>query len=130
MYRQKKIFQALKKRVSAVILEETTEGKFFMVKHIILWKLKEEYTEEQKAEIRQGIKAGLEGLAGVIPGLVSITVNADGRLASSNADVMLDSTFADEAALKGYAVHPAHQEVANTKVRPFTETRLCLDFEV
>ena len=54
MYRQKKIFQALKKRVSAVILEETTEGKFFMVKHIILWKLKEEYTEEQKAEIRQG----------------------------------------------------------------------------
>ena len=130
MYRQKKIFQALKKRVSAVILEETTEGKFFMVKHIILWKLKEEYTEEQKAEIRQGIKAGLEGLAGVIPGLVSITVNADGRLASSNADVMLDSTFADEAALKGYAVHPAHQEVANTKVRPFTETRLCLDFEL
>ena len=101
-----------------------------MVKHIILWKLKEEYTEEQKAEIRQGIKAGLEGLAGVIPGLVSITVNADGRLASSNADVMLDSTFTDEAALKGYAVHPAHQEVANTKVRPFTETRLCLDFEI
>lgn len=130
MYRQKKIFQALKKRVSAVILEETTEGKFFMVKHIILWKLKEEYTEEQKAEIRQGIKAGLEGLAGVIPGLVSITVNADGRLASSNADVMLDSTFTDEAALKGYAVHPAHQEAANTKVRPFTETRLCLDFEL
>ena len=130
MYRQKKIFQALKKRVSAVILGETTEGKFFMVKHIILWKLKEEYTEEQKAEIRQGIKAGLEGLAGVIPGLVSITVNADGRLASSNADVMLDSTFTDEAALKGYAVHPAHQEVANTKVRPFTETRLCLDFEL
>ena len=130
MYRQKKIFQALKKRVSAVILEETTEGKIFMVKHIILWKLKEEYTEEQKAEIRQGIKAGLEGLAGVIPGLVSITVNADGRLASSNADVMLDSTFTDEAALKGYAVHPAHQEAANTKVRPFTETRLCLDFEL
>ena len=55
MYRKKKFFQALKKRVSAVILEETTEGKFFMVKHIILWKLKEEYTEEQKAEIRQAV---------------------------------------------------------------------------
>ena len=34
----------------------------------------------------------------------------------------------DEAALKAYAVHPAHQEVANTKVRPFTAKRLCLDF--
>ena len=101
-----------------------------MVKHIILWKLKDEYSDSEKAEIKKGIKAGLEGLAGVIPGLVEIKVNADGRLASSNADVMLDSTFTDEAALKGYAGHPAHQEVANTRVRPFTETRLCLDFEV
>ena len=36
----------------------------------------------------------------------------------------------DEAALKGYAVHPAHVAVANAKVRPFTQTRLCLDYEV
>ena len=100
-----------------------------MVKHIILWKLKEEYTEAQKEDIRQGIKAGLEGLAGVIPGLVDIKVNADGRLASSNADVMLDSSFADAASLKGYATHPEHVKVADTKVRPFTKTRLCLDFE-
>ena len=32
--------------------------------------------------------------------------------------------------LKGYAVHPAHVAVANAKVRPFTQTRLCLDYEV
>ena len=32
--------------------------------------------------------------------------------------------------LKGYAVHPAHVAVANVKVRPFTQTRLCLDYEV
>ena len=31
-----------------------------MVKHIILWTLKDEYTEAQKAEIRAGIKEGLE----------------------------------------------------------------------
>ena len=42
---------------------------------------------------------------------------------------MLDSAFTDEAALKNYAVHPAHVEVADTKVRPFTAQRLCLDFE-
>lgn len=98
-----------------------------MVKHIILWKLKAEYSAEEKSEIKQGIKAGLESLAGVIPGLVEIKVNING-LESSNADCMLDSTFVDEAALKAYAVHPAHQEVANTKVRPYVETRLCLDF--
>jgi len=42
--------------------------------------------------------------------------------------VMLDSTLESEEALKGYAVHPAHVKVANEKVRPFTQTRLCLDY--
>ena len=75
-----------------------------------------------------GIKAGLEGLKGRIPGLLDIRVRTAG-LASSNADVMLDSSFADAASLKGYATHPEHVQVADTKVRPFTKTRLCLDFE-
>ena len=96
-----------------------------MIKHVILWKLKDEVAD--KAAVMDGIKAGLEGLKGVVPGLVDIVVRTEG-LASSNADVMLDSTLADEAALKGYAVHPAHVAVANEKVRPFTEIRLCLDF--
>ncbi len=99
-----------------------------MVKHIILWKLKDELSAEQKESVKQGIKTGLEGLRGVVPGLVDIRVRTNG-LPSSNADVMLDSTLADVEALKGYAVHPAHVEVANTKVRPFTQVRMCLDFE-
>lgn len=101
-----------------------------MIKHIILWKLKDEYSEQEKAEIRKGIKAGLESLKGKVPGLLDIKVIADGRLASSNADVMLDSTLESPEALKNYAVHPAHVEVANTKVRPFTAVRSCLDYEV
>jgi hypothetical protein len=100
-----------------------------MVKHIILWRLREDLTAEEKESVKQGIKAGLEGLAGRIPGMVDITVNVDGRLDSSNADVMLDSTFIDEAALKAYAVHPEHVAVADGKVRPYTSLRTCLDFE-
>ena len=98
-----------------------------MVKHVILWKLKDDVAD--KASVKAGIKAGLEGLKGVVPGLVEIVVRTEG-LASSNADVMLDSTFESEAALKGYATHPAHVAVANGKVRPFTQTRLCLDYAV
>ena len=97
-----------------------------MVKHIILWKLKDDISD--KASVKAGIKSGLEGLKAVVPGLVEIVVRTEG-LASSNADVMLDSTFESEEALKGYAVHPAHVAVANGKVRPFTQTRMCLDFE-
>lgn len=100
-----------------------------MVKHVILWTLKEEYSDEQKKEIKKDIKAGLEGLKGKIPGLVDIQVNIDG-LASSNADLMLDSTFEDEASLKGYAVHPEHVAVADGKVRPYTAIRSCLDYTI
>ena len=60
-----------------------------MVKHIILWQLKDELTAEQKAEVKVGIKAGLEGLKGKIEGLTDVYVNID-CLPSSNADVMLD----------------------------------------
>ena len=97
-----------------------------MVKHIILWKLKEEYNNDG---IKKAIKSNLEGLKGKIPGLLDIKVQID-KLESSNVDVMLCSAFADEEALKGYSVHPTHVEVANTKVRPFTETRSCMDFYV
>lgn len=101
-----------------------------MVKHIILWTLNPELSDEQKEEVKKGIKAGLESLKGVVPGLIDVKVNVDGRLASSNCDVMLDCTLESEEALKVYAVHPAHVEIANTKVRPYTVQRTCLDFEV
>ena len=96
-----------------------------MVKHIILWNLKDEFNND---EVKKGIKDSLEALMGVIPGLLEISVQTE-KLASSNADVMLYSVFESEEALKNYAVHPAHVEAADTKVRPFTKSRACLDFE-
>ena len=97
-----------------------------MVKHVILWQLKDELAD--KETVKKEIKAGLEGLAGKIPGLKEIKVNING-LPSSNADLMLDSLFDDEASLKAYAVNPLHATVADTKVRPFTKSRVCLDYE-
>ena len=101
-----------------------------MVKHIIIWTLNPDLTEAEKATVKAGIKEGLEDLVGKVPGLISVNVQISGRLASSNADVMLDSTLESEEALKGYAVHPDHVAVANTKVRPYTVQRACLDFEI
>lgn len=100
-----------------------------MVKHVILWQLKDELSETEKATIKADIKAGLEGLAGQIPGLVEIKVQVN-ALDSSNADLMLDSSFDNEASLKGYAVHPAHVAVANGVVRPNTKLRVCMDYEI
>ena len=100
-----------------------------MVRHVIVWTLKDEFTGEEKENIKRGIKEGLESLKGVVPGLAEIRVNTEG-LASSNGDLMLDSLFENEEALKGYSVHPAHVAVANGKVRPYTKTRSCFDFRV
>ena len=100
-----------------------------MVKHIILWQLKDELTPELKETVKKEAKESLEGLVGQVPGLLSVQVNID-ALETSNADIMLDCTLQDEESLRGYAVHPAHVAVADSKVRPFTKTRICMDYTV
>ena len=100
-----------------------------MVRHVILWQLNDELAAEQKKEVKIEIKKGLEDLVGKVPGLLEVTVNIDGRLDSSNADVMLDCILESPEALKTYATHPEHVAVANGKVRPYTVVRTCLDYE-
>lgn len=95
-----------------------------MVKHIILWSLKEEFNNEK---IKKEMKTALEGLVGVVPGLSVMKIEIE-PLPSSNSDVMLYSEFESEQALKDYAVHPEHVRVADTRVRPFTKTRTVIDF--
>ena len=96
-----------------------------MVKHIIIWNLKEEFNTP---EIKNGIKKGLQNLSGVIPGLLEIKVETN-PLESSNGDVMLYSLFENIESLQGYSVHPEHVRVADSFVRPYTKTRACFDYE-
>ncbi|MBQ4064599.1 MAG: Dabb family protein [Clostridia bacterium] len=97
-----------------------------MIQHIILWKIKEEFSSEEKAVIRENAKLELEGLLGRIEGLEKVWVETR-RLASSNADMMLYTEFSDREALEGYQRHPLHNAVADAFVRPFVCQRLCLD---
>jgi len=100
-----------------------------MVKHMILWKIDEKFSADEKQKIMEDAKCELEALKGKVPGLIDIKLQIE-KLPSSNADMMLDSTLESEEALKGYQVHPDHVAAANNFVRPFTSERLCLDFEV
>lgn len=100
-----------------------------MVKHIIIWTLKDCYDASEKAEIAKNIKTNVEGLQDKIDGIVEIKVQTE-HLPSSTDDVMLDSTFVSEEALKAYAINPEHVAVANRDVRPFVASRSCLDFEI
>lgn len=100
-----------------------------MVKHIILWQLKDELDSSEKERVKKNIKKVLEALKTKVPGLLEITVNIC-PLDSSNADLMLDSSLESIEALKGYQKHPEHVKAADEAVRPYTKSRVCMDFEV
>ena len=97
-----------------------------MVRHIILWKLKDGISDPEK--VKSEAKENLEALVGEIDGLIELKLHTE-PLPSSNCDMMLESSFESADALAGYQSHPSHVAAANAFVRPFTETRLCLDFE-
>ena len=98
-----------------------------MVKHIIVWKLKEDIAD--KNEVKNKIKTELEGLVGKIDGLKEMKILTDG-FESSSGDLMMDSTFADNDALKAYQKNPLHQAVANGTVRPNVAERLSFDYKI
>jgi quinol monooxygenase YgiN len=79
-----------------------------MVKHIVMWRLRD---SASKAADAVRIKVLLEGLSGRIPGLLKIEVGANFIADPNAADVVLYSEFTDAAALAVYQAHPLHLEV-------------------
>lgn len=99
-----------------------------MIRHRIIWKLKDTLDEHEKVMVKANAKKSLESLYGEIDGLLEIKVITE-MLPTSTGDMMLDSLFTSSEALQAYAVHPKHVHAANTFVRPFTQSRACVDYE-
>jgi hypothetical protein len=100
-----------------------------MIRHIVMFRLKDHAHGNAKAENIRIIKAQLEALHGVIPGLLRMEVGVDFSASDTSADFVIDSDFSSREALEGYIVHPAHQTVAKFITEARTERRL-VDFEV
>lgn len=79
-----------------------------MVKHIVMWRLRESASKAADAET---IKSLLEGLSGKIPGLLKIEVGVNFIEDANASDVVLYSEFVDRAALEAYQGHPLHLAV-------------------
>lgn len=94
-----------------------------MIRHIVIWKLRD---PENEAEKIARIASGLEGLVGQIDGLISAKVSRG--TGSDGYSVMLDSVLRDQAALDLYQDHPLH--VAQKKViGEYTSGRFAFDCE-
>ena len=98
-----------------------------MIKHVILWKLKD-MTDAEKEKVKADAKAALEALDGKIDGLLEMHILIDGMPCSSG-DLMMDSSFASADALAAYQKHPLHVEIADGLVRPSMASRLSFDYE-
>ena len=100
-----------------------------VVKHIVLWRLKEGAEGRDKAANARLIKERIEALAGRIPGLVSIEVGFDFVHADTSSDVALYSVLESREALDAYQAHPEHQAVIPL-IRALTSERRAVDYEI
>lgn len=96
-----------------------------MVRHIVLWRHKDGLTQEEMSANASDIKRLLEGLKGVIDGIISLTVVTE-PLPGSNMEIMLYSEFADEHALAAYQTHPEHVR-ASEHIGTLATGRTCFD---
>ena len=94
-----------------------------MVKHIVLYTLKEDVNKEEAVKI---IRSVLEPLVGVIPGLTHMEIRPAYQ---GGMDYALYSEFESREALAAYKDHPAHLE-AKTHFWTFLDQRFCADYDL
>ena len=99
-----------------------------MIRHIVMWKLKEEAEGKTKAENIQVIKSALEAMKGVVPGIIDLEVGVDVYDPQGNHDLVLITSFAGINELNVYQDHIEHQKVKNI-VKPLVSTRAAIDYE-
>ena len=93
-----------------------------MVKHIVMYTLKEDVCKEEAVKI---IASVLEPLVGKIPGLLHMEV----RQAYQGMDYALYSEFESREALENYANHPLHLE-AKDHFFHLLDNRVCADYDL
>nr|WP_302595926.1 Dabb family protein [uncultured Cellulosilyticum sp.] len=101
-----------------------------MIKHIVMWQVKEHEIHGSKEEVISKMKVALEGLKGKIEGLLEIEVGGNFNTTDSAYDVVLYSTFTNKEALVGYQNHPLHVAIGQELVRQVAINRAVVDYEV
>ena len=100
-----------------------------MIRHIVLWKLENVYTDNEKANIKTQLKTMLLDLKPKISELKGIEVNFNSEKAgAANFDIMLDTSFNSMEDLDKYRVHPDHLKVAEY-LKTLNLQRASIDFE-
>lgn len=99
-----------------------------MLKHIVMWKFKDQAAGADKAKNLAKAKVLLESCAQVVPGTLKFEVAIAQPGLECTYDLVLYSEFTDAAALDAYQNHPQH-----VAIKPFIgavrQERQCMDYE-
>lgn len=100
-----------------------------MIKHIVLWRFKEEAEGHTRTENLVRAKSLLEALPDTIPGIGAFELGLNIDTTADAADLVLNSEFASLRELKAYQAHPDHQRVVEFLGKVKSEKRV-IDYEV
>ncbi len=99
-----------------------------MIKHIVLWKLKDSVDGQPKKELAVRLKKALEDLIGKIPEIRMLEVGINTNPADIASDVSIYSEFDSQKDLEAYQKHPEHSKVVEL-VKKVTVERRVSDYE-
>jgi hypothetical protein len=100
-----------------------------MIKHIVLWTVKNRENEQNREETVAAIKKRIEGMRGRIPGLLHIEGGIDFTRSADSWDIALYAELESREALAGYHVHPVHEEF-KAFIGSHRGQRSLIDYEV
>ncbi len=100
-----------------------------MIKHIVMFRLKESALGRSKNENSQELKILLESLQERIPVVKCLEVGINMGKSASASDIALYSEFDDMQALEDYRIHPEHVKVVDYIDKVCSERRVA-DYEV
>ena len=95
-----------------------------MVTHIVMWKYRDDVSEE----IRENHHSQLRALGNIVAGIESLSVGSDFLHSPRSYDTGLSAVFRDRSVLDAYTVHPDHVKVVEFG-HTITETMAKVDFE-
>jgi hypothetical protein len=99
-----------------------------MIKHIVMWRLKDEAAGATKEENALKLKDALESLKGKIEPLKAAEVGINFNPSPAAFDVVLYSEFEDQDGLNAYQNHPEHVKIVDF-VGEIRTDRAVVDYE-
>ena len=100
-----------------------------MIKHIVMWKLKDEAEGADRLANAQEMKRRLDECASIVPGILHFEVALAQPGLEATYDVILNSAFESRDALEAYANHPTHKALMPL-FKTVRDERQCMDYEV